>query len=262
MKKISALTAGFLVASSMAMAAPAPISDIGTEHTRVQVNNDSSSGASSGQTYGTDSQNANASSASTSAEVANGSMFQQIQQLRQEVENLRGQVEEQANTINNLSRQQLEMERRFSGSAAAASANANNTTANTASNNTSTANNEDGRDEYDAAYNMLKNKDYDGAGTAFQNITTKYPNSTYAGSSLFWLGFVYQTKGDMDSSAKAFASLIERFPNHSKVDDAKYNLGKIYNQQGKTEQASALLKEVAAGSSKSAPLAKSYLESM
>ncbi|MBK8288796.1 MAG: tetratricopeptide repeat protein [Cellvibrionales bacterium] len=79
---------------------------------------------------------------------------------------------------------------------------------------------------------------------------------------MVWLGFVYQTQGDTNSAGAAFSSLIERFPSHSKTDDAKYNLGKIYNQQGKTDQARTLLKEVAAGNSKSAPLAKSYLESM
>jgi tol-pal system protein YbgF len=152
------------------------------------------------------------------------------------------------------------MAQRSSGSASA-TANSGNSSMTAAAGTSATANN-DGREEYDAAYNLLKEKEYDKASAAFQGVVNQYPNSNYAGSSLFWLGFVYQTQGDMDGSAKAFSSLVERFPTHSKADDAKYNLGKIYNQQGKTEQARRLLKEVAAGNSKSAPLAKSYLESM
>jgi tol-pal system protein YbgF len=122
--------------------------------------------------------------------------------------------------------------------------------------------NDDGKEEYERAYGLLKAKDYSGASTAFKTFVGKYPDSDYAGNSWFWLGFVYQTQGDMDAAGQAFSSLIERFPAHSKVDDAKYNLGKIYHQQGKIEPARGLLKEVAAGSSKSAPLAKSYLETM
>lgn len=263
-KKI-AFFVSLLSFGSAVSAAPAQVVDLGTPQPRATVNNADGSASSDGaQTYGT-SQNVATSNASSSVNASgatgDGSLFLQVQQLRDEVANLRGQLEEQAHTLENLSRQQMEMSQRSSGGeTAGASTNGGSASAAMASS-ASTMNN-DGKEEYDAAYNLLKDKEYDKASTAFQSIVSKYPNSNYAGNSLFWLGFVYQTKGDMDGSAKAFSSLIEKFPTHSKADDAKYNLGKIYNQQGKTEQARSLLKEVAAGNSKSAPLAKSYLESM
>jgi tol-pal system protein YbgF len=201
-------------------------------------------------------------------------MFQQMQQMRQEIATLRGQVEEQSYELQKLKQQHQEdfanLDRRVSGSGSS-TATATQTNASTpaaASNTTppaqsgAAASNSDGRDEYEAAYALLKAKDYSGANSAFKNFVAKYPNSEYAGNSWFWLGFVHQTQGDMDSAAKSFSSLIEQFPKHAKVDDARYNLGKIYHQQGKNDQARTLLKQVAAGSSKSAPLAKSYLESM
>jgi tol-pal system protein YbgF len=241
-------------------AAPAQVVDLSVQQPRATVNESYNNAAVSGaQTFGA-SQTAPNGSVSTGETAGGGSLFLQVQQLRDEVANLRGQLEEQAHTIDNLSRQQAEMAQRSSGSASA-TANSGNSSTTAAAGTSATANN-DGREEYDAAYNLLKEKEYDKASAAFQGVVNQYPNSNYAGSSLFWLGFVYQTQGDMDGSAKAFSSLVERFPTHSKADDAKYNLGKIYNQQGKTEQARRLLKEVAAGNSKSAPLAKSYLESM
>ncbi|MEZ5494278.1 MAG: tetratricopeptide repeat protein [Pseudomonadales bacterium] len=260
------VAASFLAVGSVAYAAPAQVIDLSTQQPRAEVNQGyENSSTNTARTFGTDQTSANtgASSAAvgTVSAAGGGSLFLQVQQLRDEVANLRGQLEEQAHTIGNLSRQQLELEQRLSGGAATTSASSSASAAATTTASAAATNN-DGQAEYDAAYGLLKEKEYDKASMAFQNIVNQYPNSSYAGSSWFWLGFVHQTKGDMDGSAKAFSSLIEKFPTHSKADNAKYNLGKIYNQQGKTEQARSLLKEVAAGSSKEAPLAKSYLESM
>ncbi len=242
----------------LSAAAQAPVSDVSTSQRRVEVVEGSA--ASNVDASGTES----------------GAMFRQFQQLQQEVSTLRGQLEEQSYELQKLKQQHQEdfanIDRRLSGGSASSSntATASSTTvannpASTGQSSASTGNtasNGDGREEYEAAYGLLKAKDYGGASSAFKSFVSKYPQSDYAGNSWFWLGFVYQTQGDMDSAGKAFSSLIDQFPRHSKVDDAKYNLGKIYNQQGKTDQARTLLKEVAAGSSKSAPLAKSYLESM
>jgi tol-pal system protein YbgF len=120
----------------------------------------------------------------------------------------------------------------------------------------------EGKAEYEIAYGKLKAKDYDGAIAGFKSEIAQYPNSEYSGNSHFWLGFIYQTKGDLTTAAKSFSTLIDKFPSHAKTPDAKYNLGKIYYQQGNTAKAKELLKDVASGTSKSAPLAKSYLESL
>lgn len=255
-----ALPAIGLSCLALSAMAQAPVSDLSTSQNRVEVREGYASGAAPVQVSG---------------ENDAGSMFRQFQQLQDEVTTLRGQLEEQGNELQKLKQQQQEdfanLDRRISGGGTASNTSSTATapvTGNSASAGQipatagNVAGNSDGREEYEAAYALLKAKDYSGASTAFKGFVSKYPQSDYAGNSWFWLGFVYQTQGDLDSAGKAFSSLIERFPNHSKVDDAKYNLGKIYNQQGKTEQARALLKEVAAGSSKSAPLAKSYLESM
>lgn len=238
--------------------AQAPVSDISTSSRRAAVAEGYSAGTA-------------ARSVDTGV-TEGGSMFQQFQQLQQEVSTLRGQLEEQSYELQKLKQQHQDdfanLDRRLAGGSVSTSSTATDSSAqgtvsqSNANIANTTASNSDGKEEYEAAYAKLKAKDYPGATSAFRAFVEKYPNSDYAGNSWFWLGFVYQTQGDAESAAKSFASLIERFPSHSKVDDAKYNLGKIYNQQGKAEQARTLLKEVAAGDSKSAPLAKSYLESM
>lgn len=206
-------------------------------------------------------------SASSAGGTDTLSLYRQLQQLQEEVASLRSQVEEQGYQLQKLKQQQSDdfasIDRRLAGGAApagTATAEAGTATAGPASSPAGMTS--EGKAEYEAAYTRLKGKDYDGAAAAFKSFVAKYPTSEYTGNSYFWLGFIYQTKGDLDNAGKSFATLIERFPSHSKTEDAKYNLGKIYHQQGQTDKARSLLKSVAAGSSKSAPLAKTYLESM
>ncbi|HQQ63327.1 MAG TPA: tetratricopeptide repeat protein [Pseudomonadales bacterium] len=275
-----ALTAFLSLAFVMPVLAQAPVNDISVPSSQRRSDDSGSSARTYGAGYDTGAAVDNAvsqpvtsndSTARSQASAAyagspadSGSLYRQFQQLQEEVAALRGQVEEQAHEIQQL-KQQRQEERPASPSPAAGSISPD-TPAGTAAEKpqvpAARVTSSEGRDEYEAAYAKLKTKDYDGAASGFKSLANKYPNSEYAGNSWFWLGFIYQTKGDLANSAKSFESLIERFPDHAKIDDAKFNLGKIYNQQGKAEKARTLLKEVAAGNSKSAPLAKSYLESM
>lgn len=276
--KLACLAVGFVVLPAMAQA---PVNDISTSQRQLDNDRSYDSGA---RTYGAGyEENRPASSDSDAGSYGaasgggsdSGNMFRQFQQLQEEVASLRGQLEEQAYEIQKLKQQHQDdfasLDRRLGAAAGAPAAASQPIPSATASVNatagslpppTASMRNTDGKEEYEAAYAKLKSRDYDAATTAFKAFVNKYPDSDYAGNSWFWLGFVYQTKGDADAAAKSFATMLERFPDHNKAEDAKYNLGKLYHQQGKTEDARRLLKEVAAGSSKSAPLAKSYLDSM
>jgi tol-pal system protein YbgF len=275
MKVFLAALLGFSIA--VPVMAQAPVNDISTSHRGsvtggVAVDQDSGAGVTYGSSdsgYGASesraarSDNGGYSSGSSRASSAssggtdNMALYRQFQQLQEEVAALRSQVEEQGYQLQKLKQQPeraASVEPQNSASASASSAAAS--PAVPASNNT------EGGADYEAAYAKLKAKDYDGAMAAFKAFVVKYPTSEYSGNAYFWLGFVYQTKGDIDNAGKSFSAMIDRFPSHAKADDAKYNLGKIYHQQGNKEKARALLKDVAAGTSKSAPLAKSYMESM
>lgn len=254
--------------------AQAPVNDVSTPQRRVEVSDGYGSGRDVNSSVRDDGGSDNGvGNASVVTGSESGNLLRQLQQLQEEVGALRGQLEEQSYEIQKLKQQHQDdfasLDRRLGVGGNATSATPSSSATNElppATGMTSgkpiDAGTNDGKEEYEAAYAKLKGKDYPGATDAFRAFVNKYPESDYAGNSWFWLGFVYQTQGDVDGASKAFASLVERFPNHAKAEDAKYNLGKIYHQQGKNDQARALLKEVAAGSSKAAPLAKSYLESM
>jgi TolA-binding protein len=50
---------------------------------------------------------------------------------------------------------------------------------------------------YDAAFDLIKAKDFDKASQAFTAFLRKYPNSQYAGNAQYWLGEVNLAKGDL-----------------------------------------------------------------
>lgn len=275
MKHVSRLTLALTLAIGTSLVlAQAPVTDIGTQQRRAAApaSSDAIESGYPAQTYPTtpapsiERSNDYPSEAPPVAiekgPLENGPRSQQ--QLREEISTLRGELEELRHTVHKLQQQHDQDMITLSGGSAtatttapAATSGAPTTAAPATGNMTS-----EGKAEYESAYGKLKAKDHEGAITGFKSIIETHPNSEYAGNSHFWLGFIYQTKGNTEGAMKSFNTLIDKFPGHNKSSDAKYNLGKLYHQQGDTTKSKALLTDVASGTSKSAPLAKSYLESM
>jgi TolA-binding protein len=65
---------------------------------------------------------------------------------------------------------------------------------------------------YDAAFDLIKAKDFDKASQAFAAFLRKYPNSQYAGNAQYWLGEVNLAKGDLQGAGQAFAKVSQLYP--------------------------------------------------
>jgi len=118
-------------------AAPAQVIDLSTKQPRAEVNQGYEGGATSAaQTYGTDQSaagvGANNSATSAGGEAGSGSLFIQVQQLRDEVATMRGQLEEQQHAIDNLSKQQMTMGQSAAGAAVASASSDGSAATNTA----------------------------------------------------------------------------------------------------------------------------------
>lgn len=260
-----------LVFSGYALA-QAPISDLGQRYDSAPVESYESAYPQSSGAYPAQNYDSDVGSATAGGQASSGSagVLNTVNQLQEEVANLRGQVEELTYQVERLKQQQMEDYSRLdqmiaAGGASAASAAASATDGAIDASQTPSAPRSnlttDGKAEYEAAYALLKQKKFSEAEVGFNTLISTYPNSTYSGNANFWLGFIYQTRGDLTASEKAFKEVL-KFPNHNKQEDAKYNLGKVYHLQGKTDEARKLLTEVAAGSSNTASLAKAYLATM
>lgn len=83
------------------------------------------------------------------------------------------------------------------------------------------------RQQYQEAYDTLKNGHNRQAIAAFINLLDAYPNGEYADNSQYWLGEAYTVIKDIESARQALNKLIANYPNSSKVPDALYKLGVI-----------------------------------
>jgi tol-pal system protein YbgF len=183
---------------------------------------------------------------------AQAALFNQLQQLQQEMMQLRGLVEEQGHRIDQLQKQTAERYTDLDNCITALTpASSTPVTAPDDTSSTSTlplaeatpsvkippASNQQSSDEqlaYDKAYNLVVNKQFNSALAAFKQFLVTYPDNQYTPNALYWSGELYQVidPKDLEQAKQMFNGLLERYPTNAKAPDAMYSLGKIYFQQG------------------------------
>jgi len=210
-------------------------------------------------------------------------MFQQIQQLQDDVAELRGMLEEQTHQIEKLQADQkeqyLDLDGRMTAlkggapaggatgptapsgpvAGAAGGGAAGNTTVGGGSSATSAASNSE-RDAYTKAFNLTKDKRFPEAIAAFNQMLVSYPNGEYAGNAYYWLGEMYRATSAPEKARQSFAQVVNQFPTNAKVSDAMYKLGVVYNELGDRAKALEYLKRVQSQfpGTPAASLAQSY----
>lgn len=117
---------------------------------------------------------------------------------------------------------------------------------------------------YDFALELVRNRQYDLAITRLQAVIAQFPEGQYAPNSYYWLGEIYAAKSepDYEKARKALAQVITFFPEDRKVPDALFKLGKVYHLMGDCARAKELLNQVIEKypSRSVAKLAESYLQ--
>jgi len=184
----------------------------------------------------------------------------QVQELQDEVRNLRGQLEEQTRELENLKRRQrdqyLDLDQRLSdvrnsqpvttGGLPATAAAADQGGAVTpptedapevraplatpstvtgigqplAQSQTPAATAAEEKAAYDLAFQALKDLRYADAAEKFQSFLDSYPNSEYSDNAQYWLGESYYVTRNYDIALTAFQELMDRYPESPKVPDA------------------------------------------
>lgn len=207
----------------------------------------------------------------TTPSSAQGQLYMQLQQLQDELSRLRGMVEEQQFEIRQLKQTSLERYQELDGrlqqgaSAPAASSTDASTASTPAPSDSAQAASADPEQEklyYEAAFGLIKSKDFDKAIQAFNAFLRKYPNSQYSGNAQYWLGEVYLAQGKLQDASRAFALVGQNYPKHNKLADALYKLGDVEQRLGNTDKARGLMQEVVSKypSSSAAKLAQRDLQ--
>ncbi|MFC3608980.1 tol-pal system protein YbgF [Stutzerimonas tarimensis] len=193
---------------------------------------------------------------------AQGMLFMQLQQMQEEITALRGMVEEQQNHIQRLEREGLEryqdLDRRLSSGPAAGAmsqpdsrgAGAAGATPEAAAapvgNNAQPGDPANEKLYYDAAFDLIKSKDFDKASQAFTAFLRRYPDSQFAGNAQYWLGEVNLAQGDLQAAGQAFARVSQAYPDHSKVPDSLFKLADVELRLGNRDRAQGIFREVIA----------------
>lgn len=117
---------------------------------------------------------------------------------------------------------------------------------------------------YQAAFDLLKNGQYDRAITAFQSFLTAYPNSQLADNAQYWLGEAHYVNRSFPEALAAFQRVVENFPGSRKLPDALLKIGYCDYELKDYAAARAALLHVTTKfpDSSAAPLAQQRLDKM
>ncbi|MDP9066009.1 MAG: tol-pal system protein YbgF [Pseudomonadota bacterium] len=78
---------------------------------------------------------------------------------------------------------------------------------------------------YQAAFDFLKDAQYDRAIAGFRAFLTAYPNSQLLDNAQYWLGEAYYVNRSYPEALAAFQRVVENFPSSRKLPDALLKIG-------------------------------------
>ncbi len=120
--------------------------------------------------------------------------------------------------------------------------------------------------EYQAAYELLspQNKRYREAAQAFAAFLERYPQDELAPNAQYWLGEAYYVSQQNAEAQQAFEQVVSRYPDSPKAPGALFKIGRLQQAAGKTDAARASYRKVLAdyADSPAAGLARQRLEQL
>ena len=194
-----------------------------------------------------------------------GELFHRLQVLQQEVQELRGLVEEQAYQIGRLTRQQqqqyIDLDQRLvalRGQGPAATGPGTPVPSRPMPSAGGSAPPE--REAYTTAFNLMKESRFEESTDAFNRLITDYPNGQYTPNAFYWLGELYLAMDEVEQARQSFAQVLSLYPEHRKVADALYKLGVVHHRLNDNERSLQYLNRVIAEhpDSPAAGLARTY----
>jgi len=108
------------------------------------------------------------------------------------------------------------------------------------------AGDKNGKTAYTQAFNTLKEGKYQQAILAFKGFQQNYPESVYADNAQYWLGEAYSVTRDYKTALSEFQKVISLYPQSNKVKDAMLKIGYTYYEMRDWVSAKASLEAVIA----------------
>ena len=179
--------------------------------------------------------------------LTGGELQYQMQLLQQEVQSLRGLVEELTYEISRVRKTQedryLELDSRFQRLDGRKTATAPSSTIPQPSVSSTVR---DERVLYDAALELIRSHQWELGIEQMQSVIDRFPDGKLTPNAYYWLGEAYTIKpeADYEKARKNLSQVITYFPDHDKRPHAEFKLGMVYHLMGDCVRAGDLLKQV------------------
>ncbi|MEF1253497.1 tol-pal system protein YbgF [Vibrio sp. M260112] len=173
-------------------------------------------------------------------------MQQQLDDMANEISDLRGQLEKSTYDMQQMLQRQRELfieldKVRAQAAAPVAKTEQKDSAANTGGTFSSDI---DEQTAYQNAVDLiLKKRDYTGAIAAFQQFQKDYPDSSFTPNSHYWLGQLYFAKKQDKDAVKSFAAVVT-YKDSNKRADALVKLGEIAERNNNAAQAKKYFQQV------------------
>jgi tol-pal system protein YbgF len=184
----------------------------------------------------------------------------QVDELRAENRQLRGQVEDLGYKIEQLERKQRDIyqdiDQRLGampggapvtgGSPATAAPGPSAAAVRSAPTPSAGASRQQIEAQYQAAYTLLspQQKRYDEAAKAFEDFVAKYPNDRLTPNAQYWLGEAYYVSQRNKEALQAFGVVVDKYPDSTKAPGALFKVGRLQQAAGEPDAARASYRRV------------------
>jgi tol-pal system protein YbgF len=95
--------------------------------------------------------------------------------------------------------------------------------------------------EYDTALAILREGRYSDAALAFKQFINNNPGSDLSDNANYWLGETYYVTRDFDQALATFSTVVTQYPQSPKVADSRLKMGYIYYEKEDWKKARAEL---------------------
>ena len=176
-------------------------------------------------------------------------LYQQIQQLQQEVRDLNGQIDTLQYKLNQQKQGQRDLYQNIDKRLAKLESGAAGDTA-SSEGAAAQAGGQTGpvdpavQSAYMAGFNKLKDGDYPAAIDAFKAFVAEHPETALTPNAWYWMGEAYYVQQKPDAARQSFETVVKRFSASPKVADSLYKIGLIQASSGNDDNAQATFERV------------------
>ena len=100
------------------------------------------------------------------------------------------------------------------------------------------------QENYQAAFELLKEQEYELASLAFIRFLSSFPGSSLIDNAQYWLSESYYAANQFQQALDQFTKVIENYPRSRKVSDALLKIGYCHFELGDWNQARSIFEKI------------------